>query len=177
MNNANAEEKSEVKSSLYVEQGYIVHTHHSPTCYEEEYVLEWDSRSYCCSMISRLVWMNIDTQDTCNIKQIPSPDWHTRYMQHKTNSIPSMFHLTHIYNCTIIYRMLPSQVKIPSQHQLGETLYKTPLEEVSYQSSGLIVHQVVTSDGLLVICKHINLVLLVLILLKISTLILLLVPF
>ncbi len=30
-----------------------------------------------------------------------------------------------------MYRMLPSQVKIPSQHELGETLYKTPLEEVS----------------------------------------------
>ncbi len=73
--------------------------------------------------------------------------------------------------------MLPSQVEIPSQHQLGEALYKTPLEEVLYQSSGLIVHQVVTSDGLLLICKHISLVLLVLILLKISTLILLLVPF
>jgi hypothetical protein len=44
-----------MKSSLYVEQGYIVHTHHSPTCYEEEYVLECDSRSYDCSMISRVV--------------------------------------------------------------------------------------------------------------------------
>ncbi len=116
-----------MKSSLYVEQGYIVHTHHSPTCYEEEYVLECKSRSYGCSMISRVVWMNRDTQDTCNIKQIPSPDWHTRYVQHKTSSIPSMFHLTHtyIYNCTIIYRMPPSQVRIPSQHQLGDTLPKT----------------------------------------------------
>ncbi len=114
-------------------------------------------------------------------------------MQHKTNSVPRLTHKihaaqnkfhhhyvpfdTHIYNCTIIYRMLPSQVEIPSQHRLGETLYKTPLEEVLYQPSGLIVHQVVTSDGLLLICKHISLVLLVLILLKFSTLILLLVPF
>jgi hypothetical protein len=55
------------------------------------------SISYCCSMISRVVWMNLDTQDTCNIKQIPSWDWHIRYMQHKTSSIPSMFHLTHTY--------------------------------------------------------------------------------
>ncbi len=92
-----AEENSEMKSTLYVEQGYIVQTQHSATCYEKEYVLECDSRSYGCSMISRLVWMNLDTQDTCNIKQIPSPDWHTRYMQHKTSSIPSMFHLTHTY--------------------------------------------------------------------------------
>jgi len=87
----------EMKSSLYVEQGYIVQTDHSPTCYEEEYVLECESRSYGCFMISRVVWMNGDTQDTCNIKQIPSPDWHTRSVQHKTSSIPSMFHLTHIY--------------------------------------------------------------------------------
>jgi hypothetical protein len=58
-----------MKSSLDVEQGYIVHTHHSPTCNEEEYVLECDSRSYGCSMISRVVRMNHDTQDifTLNI--------------------------------------------------------------------------------------------------------------
>jgi hypothetical protein len=57
MNNdtCRGEAGSEIKSSLYVEQGYIVHTQHSPTCYEEEYVLECDSRSYGCSMISRLV--------------------------------------------------------------------------------------------------------------------------
>jgi len=115
-----------MKSSLYVEQGYIVHTHHSPTCYEKEYVLECHSRSYGCSMISRLVWMNLDTQDTCNIKQIPSPDWHTRYVQHKTSHPQYVTFDTHIYNFTIIYWMLPSQVRIPSQHQLGETLYKTP---------------------------------------------------
>jgi hypothetical protein len=30
---------SEMKSSLYVEQGYIVHTQQSPTCSEEEYCL------------------------------------------------------------------------------------------------------------------------------------------
>jgi hypothetical protein len=42
MNNdiCRGEAGSGMKSSLYVEQGYIVHTQHSPTCYEEEYVLE-----------------------------------------------------------------------------------------------------------------------------------------
>ncbi len=34
---------------------------------------------------------------------------------------------------------------------------KPSLEEALNQSSGLIVHQVVTSDGLVLICKHIRL--------------------
>jgi hypothetical protein len=34
---------------------------------------------------------------------------------------------------------------------------KPSLEEALNQSSGLIVHQVVTSDGLVLICKHISL--------------------
>jgi hypothetical protein len=52
---AEGETNFKMNSILYVGQGYIIHTQHSTTCYEEEYVLECDSRSYGCSMISRLV--------------------------------------------------------------------------------------------------------------------------
>jgi hypothetical protein len=129
-------------------------------------------------MISRLVWMNLDTQDTCNIKQIPSPDWHTRYMQHKTSSIPSSIWHTHIYNCTIISsECYHHKSEFHPNINWVRLFTKTPLEEALNQSPGLLVQQVVASDGLLLTCKQISLVLLVLIILKNSTLILLLVPF
>jgi hypothetical protein len=109
-----AHEKQALKWSLvYMLNKTILYTPNSlQHVLRRNIVLECDSRSYGCSMISRLVWMNLDTQDTCNTKQVPSP-------------VCSIWHIQ-LYNCTIIYQMLPSQVRILSQHHLGESLYKTP---------------------------------------------------